>query len=235
MASACGGQLPLNIRPLDDATFDNLVVHPGVAAVRAAVGDPDERLLFLHGPDEGGKSHLLQAACHACDGVALYLPLASIADLAPTALLEGVENVALICLDDLQAVAGEREWELALFNLYNAVQAAGARMLVAANAPPATLGISLPDLRSRFAAMLVYSVPAPNDLERQDILIARARQRGLSMPVEVARYISHRAGRSPGELMAVLEHLDRASLTHQRALSIPFVRQMMGWRGGQVP
>jgi len=140
-----------------------------------------------------------------------------------------VEHSALICLDDLQAVAGDDEWEHALFNLYNAVLSSEARLVIAADAPPAALAIALPDLRSRLASMLVYSVPSPDDEERQTILIARARLRGLAMPADVARYIGHRAGRSLGDLMTVLENLDRASLTYQRALSIPFVRQVMGW------
>lgn len=235
MATAWGSQLPLNIRPRDDATFDNYVVNSRVRAVRLAVSGAVERLLFIHGPGDGGKSHLLQAACHACDGVALYLPLATISDMAPTGLLDGVEHSALICIDDLQAVAGDGEWERALFNLYNSVHSAGARLLVAADAPPSALAIAMPDLRSRLASMLVYGVPSPDDEERQAILIARARRRGLAMPVEVARYIGHRAGRSLGDLMTVLEELDRASLTYQRALSIPFVRQVMGWQGSQVP
>jgi len=229
VASAWGSQLPLNIRPRDDATFDNFVVGSRTRAVRMAMGAAAERLLFIHGPDDGGKSHLLQAACHACDSVALYLPMAALSDMAPTGLLDGVEHSALICLDDLQAVAGDDEWEHALFNLYNAVLSSEARLVIAADAPPAALAIALPDLRSRLASMLVYSVPSPDDEERQTILIARARLRGLAMPADVARYIGHRAGRSLGDLMTVLENLDRASLTYQRALSIPFVRQVMGW------
>lgn len=235
MAHAGGSQLSLNIRLRDDATFDNYLVHQGVAAVYAAVDDCSERFLFLHGPGDVGKSHLLQAACHACDGVSLYLPLATIADMTPSELLDDIQHLALICLDDLQAVAGQRDWEYALFNLYNAVQASHARLLIAADAPPARLATAMPDLRSRFAAMLVCRVPPPDDAGREAILITRAHNRGLSMPTAVARYVSHRAGRSLGDVMAVLEALDRASLTYQRGLSIPFVRQVMGWHGGQVP
>lgn len=234
MAHAGGSQLSLNIRLRDDATFDNYLVHQGVAAVCASLDDSGERFLFLHGPFNAGKSHLLQAACHACEGVSLYLPLATIADMAPSELLDDIQHLALICLDDLQAVAGQRDWEYALFKLYNAVQASEARLVIAADAPPNRLATVMPDLRSRLTAMLVCSMPPPDDTAREAILIARAHNRGLSMPSEVARYVSHRAGRSLGDVMAVLEVLDRASLTYQRGLSIPFVRQVMGWHSGQA-
>lgn len=235
MAIAWGSQLPLNIRPRDDATFDNYRVHSRVQPVYALVSHSAERFLFLHGPGDGGKSHLLQAACHACDGVALYLPLSAVAEMAPADLLEGMASAALICLDDLQAVAGDDAWEHALFNLYNALQTSAARLLIAADAPPLSLAVALPDLRSRLASMLVCAVPAPDDEDRLAILIARARLRGLALPQEVARYIANRAGRSLADLIAVLEELDRASLAHQRGLSIPFVRQIMGWQGTQLP
>ena len=231
MALARGRQLPLNLRPRDDATFGNYVAQPRVRPALSAVADPAEQLVFLHGPEGGGKSHLLQAACHACSGMALYLPLASISGLSPTTLLDGVEQLAMICIDDVQAVAGNPDWERALFNLYNTVLTTDSRMLVTADTPPARLPTELPDLRSRLAAMLVYAIPTPNDAENREILVLRARQRGLTMPPEVARYITHRAGRSLPQLMSVLDQLDAASLAHQRALSIPFVGQIMGWQG----
>ena len=227
--AVAGRQLYLNIRPRDDATFDNYVVQSRAVAVRAAIDAPRERMVFIHGPDDGGKSHLLQAACHAADGAAVYLPLAAVAELSPDALLEGIDCVDLVCLDDLQGVLGDSVWERALFNLYNGAERSRARVLISANAPPGALAVALPDLRSRLAAMLVCAMPAPDENDRLEILVARAAKRGLSMSAEVARYISHRAGRSLRDLMRVLEELDNASLTHQRALSIPFVREVMAW------
>jgi DnaA family protein len=45
----------------------------------------------------------------------------------------------------------------------------------------------------------------------------------------VARYILHRGPRRLDELFIILETLDRASLIAQRRLTIPFVKQVLGW------
>ena len=49
------------------------------------------------------------------------------------------------------------------------------------------------------------------------------------MSAEVAFYIVTRAPRSLEHLLELLDTLDKASLAEQRALSIPFVKQALGW------
>ena len=61
------------------------------------------------------------------------------------------------------------------------------------------------------------------------VLRFRAERRGLTLPEEVASYIVHRAPRSLDRLLELLDRLDRASLAEKRALSIPFVKQSLGW------
>jgi len=46
---------------------------------------------------------------------------------------------------------------------------------------------------------------------------------------EVARYILHRGPRRLDALFDLLARLDRASLSAQRKLTIPFVKQALGW------
>jgi DnaA family protein len=116
-----------------------------------------------------------------------------------------------------------------LFGLYNRVQGAGASLLLAAARPPAALGIELPDLRSRLQALLVLSLTPPGDDDRLQALVRQAHSRGMTLEAEVARYILNRAPRGMQELVAVLERLDRSSLAAGRRLSIPFVRETLGW------
>jgi len=224
-------QLALPVQLRDDATLENFCFTPRLAALRGLLLQPgEEQFLYVHGPAGSGRSHLLQAACHErAAGTAVYLPLAELRELPPEAVLDGVESLALVCLDDLQAVAAEPAWEEALFHFINRAREQGTCVLVAAAAAPGQLGIGLPDLVSRLAWGLVFQLQAPTDDEKQQILLFRAGRRGLRMDAEAARYILSRAPRDMAGLMALLETLDRDSIALQRALTIPFIKTRLGW------
>ena len=67
-----------------------------------------------------------------------------------TAVFEHLEQQELVCLDDLQAVIGNSEWEIALFDLFNRIKANGKTLLVvSAEQSPTALPVKLPDLASR--------------------------------------------------------------------------------------
>ncbi|MHA7817047.1 MAG: DnaA regulatory inactivator Hda [Pseudohaliea sp.] len=229
MAALAPRQLFLNLRPRDDATLDNFLLLPGNSAALAALRAPGEDLIFLHGPADGGKSHLLQGVCHAADGPALYLPGSAVAGYPAEEMLAGIEELAVVCIDELDALAGREDWEQALFHLYNRVRERRCRLCVAAARPPGALPLGLPDLRSRLAAGLVFALPAPDDAARRAILSFRAERRALRLSPELAAYILARSPRGLGDLLAVLERLDEASLAARRPLTQPFVRQVMGW------
>ena len=217
----------------DDATLDNFqassAAEPVLHALKQQQLPAGEDIIFLHGAQGAGKSHLLQACCHLAGSGALYLSLSELSDYAPEDVLAGIESLELVCLDDLQAVSGHADWELALFSLYNRAREAGCRLVVAADAAPRTLAVDLPDLRSRLAWGIVFHLPSADDEGKRAILQFRAGRRGLVLADEVASYIVSRAPRDLAQLLSLLDKLDHASLAQQRSLSIPFVRQTLGW------
>ncbi|MCZ6828112.1 MAG: DnaA regulatory inactivator Hda [Gammaproteobacteria bacterium] len=227
-------QLTLGVRLRDDATLENFHFLPALGPLLSllehqlqADGEP---AIYLYGPAGCGRSHLLQAACHQQPaGSALYLALEQFVNLPAAEVLADVERMALICLDDLDAVAGDAAWELALFHLCNRARESGARLLFSASDAPRNLRVQLPDLRSRLSWGVIMQLPEPGDEDKLDILRFRASRRGLQLSREVAAFILARAPRSLTDLMAVLDQLDRESLVHQRQLSIPFVKQCMDW------
>ena len=230
-------QLPLGVRLRDDATFANF--YPGANA--AALGYVErlcspaaswsDELMYLWGKPGVGRSHLLQAAClrmQERDELAIYLPLAEVAQYG-TRLLDNLERSELVCLDDIEAVAGNAEWEEALFHLFNRLRDGGKRLLLAANAPPRESGIRLPDLRSRLSLALVFQMYPLSDEDKLRALQLRASRRGLTLPDDVGRYILTRGTRSMNSLFDMLDELDRASLQAQRKLTIPFIKETLGW------
>lgn len=227
------GQLALEVRLRDEATLDNFLAgratRPLVELLQRQAGESGEAIVFIYGPAGCGKSHLLQAACHPLGSRALYLPLAELRGYPAAELLQGVESRDLVCLDDVHRVLGDESWEEALFHLCNRARQRGCRLLVAADAAPRALTLELEDLRSRLGWGIVYQLNRPGDEEKAAILQFRAARRGLALSGEVAAYIVSRAPRALDQLLDLLERLDRASLARQRALSIPFVKQILGW------
>jgi chromosomal replication initiation ATPase DnaA len=56
-------------------------------------------------------------------------------------------------------------------------------------------------------------------------------RRGLLLPADVASFIVQRIERSHIVLMRIVEILDEASLSHKRAMTVPFVRDVLRSRG----
>lgn len=225
-------QLPLEIHLRDDATMENFLsspkVEPLVSSLRDQLAPDGEPLVYLYGPPGTGKSHLLQASCHA-GAETLYLPLQELGRFPAEEVLQGVDRLARVCIDDIHAVLGDAHWERALFNLVNSARQGVCRLVIAGNAAPRALAVELADLRSRLSGGIVYQLAQSDDEDKAAILRFRAARRGLNLSEVVASYIVSRAPRAMEQLLEVLDRLDKVSLVEQRALSIPFVKEAMGW------
>jgi DnaA family protein len=223
------GQLPLQIGLRPAATLDGFVAGDNaqvLASVRACALGTGEPLLFLAGPAGSGRTHLLAGACNVAAAAGLrcaYLPLGEPTGLAP-GLLGDLDALDLVCLDDLDGVAGDRQWEEAVFALFNGLRDLGGRLIVAAAQGPADLPLTLADLRSRLRWGLVLTVRPLRDEQLCTALDAAAAARGLRLGDGVARYLVERLPRDLPALIGVLDRLDHASLAAKRPLTVPFVR-----------
>lgn len=227
-------QLALRFPLRQDATFDNYVedgTTTHVAQLRLFLEQQAENFLYLWGPPGSGLSHLLQAACHAVEEAgdsAIYMPLAALGDSILDAL-EGLEQYGLICLDELEQIAGRQDAEQALFHCFNRARDCRAKLIIASHQPVRGLGLQLPDLSSRLQWGMTLHVSAPGDGVKMQVMRQRAAERGFELPEDVASFIMKRSERSLGQLLDILERLDRASLSAQRKLTVPFVKQALGW------
>jgi DnaA family protein len=221
-------QLPLGIRLRPANTFDLFVPGANAEAVAWLGERAGDGVSFLWGAPGSGRTHLLQAVCHqaAAAGVrSAYVPLGE-PGLGPE-VLEGLEALPLVCVDDVDAIAGNDDWERALFALFNGLRAHRAGLVCCADRPPHALGLKLPDLVSRLAWGPVFQLRGMDDEAMAAALQARASALGLEMPDEVVRYLMRRESREPAALFGRLEQLDRASLSAQRRLTVPFVKQVL--------
>ncbi len=223
-------QLALPLQLLDHAVFDSFYEGGNEALVATLIniaGHADGYGCWIWGPAASGKSHLLQALCESAGDRSIYVPL-SIFSSAGAAILDGLSSREIVCIDDIDQVAGEPAWETALFDLCNQILDAGAQLIVAAASAPRESRFELADLRSRLAKLPVFQVHALAEDGRVSALQLRSRHRGLELPDETAQYLLKRSRRDMASLYALLDTLDKEALRAKRRLTIPFVRSVIG-------
>ncbi|WP_370186320.1 DnaA regulatory inactivator Hda [Alloalcanivorax sp.] len=227
------GQLPLALELREGHALENFHAGPNRAAwaTVSAAGDGDERQVFVWSAAGQGRSHLLEGAVRRAQEQgrdACLLPAAELLPLVPD-VLESMEQFQLLAVDDVDLFAGHREWEEALFHLYHRVMALGGTLLFSAGASPGGVPWGLPDLATRLAAGPVFRLQPLEEDDLVTLLIERANERGLKLGGDVARFMVLRSERAPAALIQRLATLDRVALARQRALTIPFVKDVFGW------
>lgn len=224
-------QLPLPIELEPETDFEDYVPGHNAEAF-AAVGELAQcgdgtPFVYLFGPPGTGKSHLLQAACRHCAATpakALYLPLAH-TGLEPQ-VLQGLDRMDLVALDDVHTIAGDADWELALFDLFNDIRAGGRRLLVSAEVPVGELAIDLADLKSRLGWGPAYRLRPLEEEDLAGLLVHAARRRGLELNTAAVAYIMRRCPRSPDRLLELVARIDRLSLSTKRRPSVSLIREL---------
>lgn len=225
-------QLGLAIKLNDEATLqdfcwgNNTLLRHQLTETLYGHGD---RLLYLWGSSGCGKSHLLQACCHALNEGhrAIYLPLKVLHEWGPDAI-EGIDDYHFIGLDDLDVIAGNRLWEEALFHLYNRIRDNGKTIMMMSGQTAAThLSMALPDLKSRLTWCLSLFMQELSDLDKIQSLQTQAHKRGFEFSESVGQFLLSRCSRNMHELHTILNRLDDASLVAQRRITIPFVKMIL--------
>lgn len=230
-------QLPLDLYLRDSASFLNFVVGDNKEAIHALESLQDagnsHRMIWLSGNPGTGKSHLLEALCHQALGAGqsvMYLSLDS-EDMravdAAASVLDGLEQMDVVCIDNIEVVAGISHWEHALFVLCERARSSGCALVMAATRPAKELSISLADLKTRLAGwFLGYHLKPLTDVGKREALRRRTENRGLQLDEDVVQYVLTRFPRDMHALFELVERIDVASMTHQRRVTIPFLRTL---------
>ena len=226
-------QLPLGFEASELFTFESFVAGNNSVAVGLAqqlASGRGEKQLYFWGETGLGKSHLLQACCNLAaknKKTVCYLTQAEVAGQS-TDMFDGLEQLQLICLDDIEAWLVDASWETALFNLINRVRENDSCLIMASAHPPEEAFVKLPDLRSRLSWGPVFQLQHLSDKEKFQALRFRAKQSGLELPENVADYLMQRYPRDMFGLFERLAVLDKASMAMQRKLTIPLVKSVFG-------
>ena len=172
---------------------------------------------------------MLQAVCNSAASPELscaYVPLTRLDEFTPD-MFASLEELDLVCLDDIEQAAGHDHWEMALFHLFNRLRDANTPLLMSSGQSPNGSRIRLPDLKSRLSWDLSYQLRSLDDDMKITALQRRARDRGFELTGPVVEYLVNRVNRDTHNLFRWLDQLDRHSLQEQRKLTVDFVKQIL--------
>ncbi len=242
-------QLPLPVTLPVDENFDSFVDtgNEELVAVLKSIASalPDWRhadslgqltslnlpLVTLLGRSATGKSHLLFSTCHhlARHSVShLYLNMNDYHAWSHD-IFDGLENLSLIALDNIHAIAGDNAWEEALFDLFNRIiETQHTLILCTSQLGPSNPAFTLPDLRSRLAWGVIYHVNELDESGREEAVKLRAEERGLTLSNQALHFLLNHSERDLKSLMALLGRLDTRSLQEQKRLSVAMVKRELG-------
>ena len=199
-------QLLLDIQPPSPPTLDNFIAGSNAEALHSlsmAIDEASEaRFIYLWGAPGSGKSHLLQA----CNDLAL------------------ARNLPLSVVDDVNTL--DEEAQIELFNYFNQLRASGGILITSGNAAPTHMGLR-DDLATRLAWGLVYQLHPLTDEEKAQALKTHASERGMKLPDEVVDYCLRYLRRDLPTLMAVLNALDKWSLTEKKPVTVPLLKKLL--------
>lgn len=213
-------QLPMRFPLRQRFTFEQFAVGANREAVDQLRASVDGfRCIWLWGRPGAGRSHLLQAACHACDGA--YVPAGRLRHI------DGYEAFAHVLIDDVDLWLGERAKEEALFRLYNAMLERGHALTLTATLPPRTADFVLTDLASRLRSATCFELSPLSDAAAVPVLKRAARDRGFVLSDAVVGYLMRRVGRGLPELLEHLDTIDRASLSAGRRVTVALVKEAL--------
>ncbi len=223
-------QIPLPLEFDRHFSFENFCAPNSdyiIQQISSFFDETGESLIGLYGGADSGKTHLLNACAHYARHREITFNLFDALQLQisdPTHFSEFPLG-SVIAIDNIDLLAGSKNWEKQLYQLINRVKMNELRLIFTTSHQPRDVSFKLPDLKSRLMWGLLVSLPNPDDKQVELILIARARLLGLDIGDDVVKYLLTHFSRKLSEQMKLLYQLDHASMTSKRKVTIPLVRE----------
>lgn len=242
-AGLSGESLPL----IEEYSFDNFVVGPcnrlAHAACVAVSESPGHAYnpLFIHGSVGLGKTHLLQAICHAMlarqkQARVFYLSCETfINDFMEAVELGSLHtfryryrHADMLVLDDIQFLADRERSQEEFFHTFNTLYQAQKQIVLAADSPPEQIPSLQDRLVSRFSWGLVARIDQPCYETRIAILRKKAKIRQVDIPEPIVEFIASTITTNTRELEGAIAKVVGLSQAYRQPVSMEIAEEALG-------
>jgi DnaA family protein len=220
-------QLILDISPTPTPTLDNFVIGSNQEVLNALMQCQSGRAIYLYGAPGVGRTHLLQAMAARHHGV-YFSASDSIAQLKKLISAESFTQ-PLVAIDNIEQFSAAGQAAIfALYNRWRECAASSQAFIILVSGEFAPLATKVrEDLRTRLGWDLVFRLQHLSDAEREEALRTRALEKSLHLTPEVMHWVLTRYERDMGQLINLIDALDRYSLTRKRHITLPLLRDLL--------
>ena len=234
----------VGLRP--DFNFDTFAVSPtnqmAHAAATAVAQSPGKAYnpLFLYGGVGVGKTHMMQAVGIVilaknpraqliyCMGEEFTNEIIdAIREKRTKEFKKKYRSARVLMIDDIQFIAGKMAVQEEFFHTFNAVWRAGGQIVLTSDRRPDEISKLEDRLRSRFEGGLTIDIQSPDFELRTAILLIKAQQREVKLPMDVAQLIASNIT-STRRLEGFLTRLITESKTKNELLTPELARALLG-------
>ena len=182
--------------------------------------------IFIDDLGNNGKSFLLQAICNDfsnSNNSSIYIPMKEAINL-DTSILEGVSELNLICIDDVDQINKTREWEIALFNLINECYEKECLLLFSGSINKLE---AIPDLVSRIKKMEILRLEAIDDDELLEATQAISKNLNIEISDKNLNYLMNNSRRDIKTIFRTLSQLEKESLERKKSIGLNLIKEVI--------
>ena len=223
-------QLALQIQINERASLNNFFVSKNndktIQILKDLLNSNNGVQIFIDDLGSNGKSYLLQAICNDfsnSNNSSIYIPMHEVINLDPS-ILEGVSELNLICIDDVDLISKRGEWEIALFNLINECYEKECLLLLSGSINKLE---AIPDLVSRIKKMEILRLEAINDDELLEATQEISKNLNIKISDKNLNYLMNNSRRDIKTIFKTLSQLEKESLERKKSIGLNLIKEVI--------
>ena len=216
------------------ASFDSFFCSPDNQNLMTRLADiaisQDANELIIYGEKGSGKSFLMQAICNelsSSEKQFAFIPMKKAFNMG-VEIFQNLGSLDTVCIDDLQLILANQEWETALFNLINECQQSNCSLILSlGGTQPVEESIVLPDLLSRIKRMEFIALHAVQDELFNEAIVFVAQQLEIKIDNAELEFLLKHQTRIFSLLVENIITLDKQAASLKRKITIPLIKETL--------
>ena len=218
------------------ASFDSFFCSPDnqnlMTRLADIVSSPDTSELIIHGEEGSGKSFLMQAICNELSSAEkqfAFIPMKKAFNMG-VEIFQNLGSLDAVCIDDLQLILANQDWETALFNLINECQQSNCSLMLSlGGTQPLDESVILPDLLSRIKRMEFIPLHALQDEFFNQAIDFVAQQLDIKIEEAELEFLLKHQTRIFSLLVENIITLDNQAASLKRKITIPLIKETLNF------